>query len=193
MIATCKRVGVKFDALKVPVRRRLVPDGDVGTVMPGTESAGLVVDEFRPEVRPTILRWRSPGSPSASGDLATIGRSTRLTGPVQFVLKLLKYWRLERHDAVGLLGFYPTDAGYVVGILEGSERLLGRDAEDRISYLFSIRKTLWSLFRDLDVENEWLREPHSMLEDKTPLSLMLEGSMEDLLLAREYVDTAAGR
>ena len=32
-----------------------------------------------------------------------------------------------------------------------------------------------------------------MLEDKTPLSLMLEGSMEDLLLAREYVDTAAGR
>ena len=168
-------------------------DSAARTIVPRAESVGLVVEEFRSEERPAVRRWQLPGSPGGSGNPATIGRTRRLTGPVQFVLKLLKYWRLERHHAVGLLGFYPADADYVAGVLEGDERLFGRDAEDRISHLFSIRKTLWSLFQDLDVENEWLREPHSMLEDKTPLSLMLEGSMEDLLLAREYVNTAAGR
>ena len=46
--------------------------------------------------------------------------------------------------------------------------------------------------RDLDVENDWLREQHHMLSEKPPLSLMLEGSMESLVLVREYVDAAAG-
>ena len=170
-----------------------VPDDDVGTAVPGAERVGLVVDEFRPDVSPMILKWRSPGSPGTSGDQATIGTTTRLTGPIQFVLKLLECWRLERQNAVGLLGFDLTDADHVAAILDGNEQLRGRDTQDRISHLFSIRKTLWSLFQDLDVENEWLREPHSLLDNKTPLSLMLEGSIEDLLLAREYVDTAAGR
>ncbi len=31
-----------------------------------------------------------------------------------------------------------------------------------------------------------------MLNGKSPLSLMLEGSMEDLLLVREFVELAAG-
>lgn len=117
----------------------------------------------------------------------------RIADSGAFVLKLLECWRLERRNAVGLLGFDHSDADHVSAILDGNEQLRGRDAQDRISHLFSIRKTLWSLFQDLDVENEWLREPHSLLDNKTPLSLMLEGSIEDLLLAREYVDTAAGR
>ena len=64
---------------------------------------------------------------------------------------------------------------------------------DRIAHLFHIRQTLSSLFRDLDVENEWLREPHTLLDDQEPLKLLLGGSMEDLLLVKEYVDAAAGR
>ena len=170
-----------------------VPDDEPGTAVVGTERVNLVVDEFRPEVSPMILQWPSPGSLGINGDQATIGTTTRLSGPVQFVLKLLEYWRLERRNAVGLLGFDHSDADHVAAILDGNEQLRGRDAQDRISHLFSIRKTLRSLFQDLDVENDWLRESHSLLDNKTPLSLMLEGSIEDLLLAREYVDTAAGR
>ena len=171
----------------------LVRDDDSKPAVVGTERVNLIVDEFRPEVSPMILQWPSPGSLGISGDQATYGSTTRLSGPVQFVLKLLESWRLERRNAVGLLGFDHADADHVAAILDGNEQLRGRDAQDRISHLFSIRKTLWSLFQDLDVENEWLREPHSLLDSKTPLSLMLEGSIEDLLLAREYVDTAAGR
>ena len=77
--------------------------------------------------------------------------------------------------------------------LNGIVTLRGRDVRDRIAYLFAIRATLSSLFRDLDVENEWLREPHSLLHGESPLALLSNGSVEDLLVVKEYVDTVAGR
>ena len=117
----------------------------------------------------------------------------RLTGPIQFVWKLLEFWRLEPSDAVGLLGFDSADARYVDAILRGHEQLRGRDVRDRIVHLFHIRATLRSLFRNLETENDWLRDRHLLLDERSPLSLMLGGSMEDLLLTRDYVETAAGR
>ena len=117
----------------------------------------------------------------------------RISGPVQFVLKLLENWHLSRDDAVLLLGFDQEDHGFVRAILTGAADLHGRDIRDRIAHLFHIRQTLSALFRDLDVENEWLREPHTLLDGQEPLKLLLGGSMEDLLLVKEYVDAAAGR
>ena len=122
-----------------------------------------------------------------------ISAPNRISGPVQFVLKLLDSWRLSRDEAVLLLGFDQTDNSLVQAILEGAVDLHDRDVRDRIAHLFQIRKTLSSLFRDLDVENEWLREPHILLDEQEPLKLLLGGSMEDLLLVKEYVDAAAGR
>ena len=57
---------------------------------------------------------------------------------------------------------------------------------------------IWSMkrifrLRDEDMENEWLRERHEMLDDKAPMDLLLDGSMENLLLVKEYVEAAAGR
>ena len=116
--------------------------------------------------------------------------AARPTGPIQFVDKLLKTWRLTSEDAVWLLG---RDREYVRKLLRGSARLAGRDIKDRIAYLFRIRQTLSSLFRDEDTENAWLREPHELLNEKTPLQLLQEGSMEGMLTVKEYVDAAAGR
>ena len=117
----------------------------------------------------------------------------RLSGPVQFLDKLLETWRLTTLDAVPLLGLEQSDMRYVADLLHGRVTLKGRDVEDRIGYLFRIRKTLSALFRSEDVENEWLREPHAALNGQTPLERLLEGSMENLLLVKEYVETAAGR
>ena len=119
--------------------------------------------------------------------------SRRLSGPIQFVLKLLDSWRLTQGDVVALLGYDESDSDLVRAVLEGCATIHGRDVRDRIAHLFQIRKTLATLFRDLDVENEWLRESHALLEGREPLSLLLGGSMENLLLVREYVDAAAGR
>ena len=117
----------------------------------------------------------------------------RLAGPVQFIKKLLDAWRLEEKDAASLLGLEPSDPRYAADLLAGRAAIEGRDAKDRIAYLFLIRATLDSLLRDEDVENDWLRAPHAMLDDKTPMTLLLEGSMENLLLVKEYVEVVSGR
>ena len=114
------------------------------------------------------------------------------TGPVQFISRLISSWRLSTGDAVRLLGFNQEDLGYVEDILAGVRQPRGRDVHDRIAFLFRIRAILSALFRDLDVENQWLREPHEFLDDCSPMELM-QGSIERLLLAREYVETFAGR
>lgn len=117
----------------------------------------------------------------------------RLSGPIQFVLRLLDFWRLEKRDIVVLLGLSPAEAAHVDDVFAGRDHFRCRDVQDRIAHLFHIRETLDSLFRDLDAENTWLREPQALLNGKSPLSLLLGGSMEDILLTRDYVDAAAGR
>lgn len=117
----------------------------------------------------------------------------RITGPVRFVNRLLDVWRLEPGYACVLLGFERSESAYVTHVLQGHATLRGRDAKDRIAHLFQIRRLLWALFRDETVENEWLREPRDVLKGKTPMDLLVEGSMENLLLVREVVELAAGR
>ena len=87
----------------------------------------------------------------------------------------------------------PDDRSCAEDVLNGRAILKGRDARDRIAHLYRIRKILSALFRDEEVENQWLREPHAMLNERSPMDLMLDGSMENLLLVREYVEAAAGR
>ncbi len=123
----------------------------------------------------------------------TLPYQTRLSGPVQFLKKLLGTWSLDLTNAPVLLGMDPDDGLFAENLLNGRVPLRGRDAKDRIVHLYRIRKILSALFRDEQVENEWLREPHEMLNERSPMDLMLDGSMENLLLVKEYVEAAAGR
>ena len=120
-------------------------------------------------------------------------RKARLTGPVQFISKLLKTWQLDPKDAVPLLGHEPSEMPYVLDLLNGHTALKGRDTKDRIVYLFHIRKTLSALFLSEEDENKWLREQQATLGGQTPMKLLLEGSMENLLLVKEFVEEVAGR
>ena len=108
-------------------------------------------------------------------------------------MKLLDTWQLDPDKAAVLLGFEESGKDHVERILSGREPLYGRDAKDRVVHLLHVRGTLSALFQDREVENEWLREPRSLFHDKSPMDLLLEGSMENLLLLREYVETMAGR
>ena len=131
---------------------------------------------------------------SSSSQRETAGTpQPRLTGPIMFVRILLSTWNLNQKDAIPLLGLEKSDTSYAKDLLSGRVTLRGRDIKDRIAYLFRIRKTLSALFRDEEVENEWLREPHDALDGQDPMALLIEGSMENLLLVKEYVEAAAGR
>lgn len=116
----------------------------------------------------------------------------RITGPVKFLRKLSATWRLRDQDAAALLGFDETDADRARDLLAGQADLKGRDVKDRIVCLFQIRKTLHSLLQDDTAENEWLRQPHVELDQERPMDLLLEGSMENLLLVKDYVEAIAG-
>ncbi len=140
------------------------------------------IDEFQ--------KSRSPFSIFSQSDIGTLHR---LTGPIQFIIKLLNSWNLSEQDAVSLLGFEESESDFVGQVLQGHELLRGRDAKDRLSHLFSIRKSLHYFFQDLKAENDWLRESQPMLDGRAPMSLLLGGPMEDILLVREYVDTMMGR
>lgn len=119
-------------------------------------------------------------------------RVIRLSGPIQLFLKLIEFWRLEEEDACKLLGYELTEIKYVEDVLSGALPLLGRDPKDRIANLFVIRKRLDGLFKDIDVENEWLREKHADLNNNSPLELLLSGSMEHILLIKEFVEHVSG-
>ena len=140
-----------------------------------------------------LRQRRDPDTASAETEPAgTSPHRRRSASPIWFVEKLLKTWRLNHDDAVFLLGFEPSDLPYVTDVLAGRAVLRGRDAKDRIAYLLWIRKTLSALHRSEEAENEWLREPQKILDDKAPMNLLLEGSMENLLLVKEYVEATAG-
>ena len=91
-----------------------------------------------------------------------------------------------------MLGYEVDDQSLVNAILDGRETPKGRDFKDRVAYLIWIRSTLFSLFRNENVEREWLREPQAMLRNSIPMELLLEGSMENLLLVKEFCDEVAG-
>jgi len=210
-----------FDCRRaVPAKDTVRPSGTspvsqlrgVGHLKP---AGALQPTEFRAKVRPRETMqedvWRTcrfelkhshPRTAPSSAPPDTAGLISaphispyraHVTGPVRFLSNLLESWQLEATQAIVLLGLDPGDEPYAGAVLTGRAPLKGRDAKDRIAHLYQIRKTLSALFRDESVENEWLREPHTLLNERSPMELMMEGSMEHLLLVREYVDAAAGR
>ena len=141
-------------------------------------------------VRIRELRETISQAPSERTDEAHVAE--RITGPVKFLRKLSATWRLRDQDAAALLGFDETDATRARDLLAGQVDLKGGDVKDRIVCLFQIRKTLHSLLQDDIAENEWLRQPHVGLDQERPMDLLLEGSMENLLLVKDYVEAIAG-
>lgn len=118
--------------------------------------------------------------------------TANMVGPILLVSKILNTWRLGEWERARLLGLGGSDQASIEEFLSGNATTIRRDTKDRIAYLIQIRSTLFSLFRDESVENEWLREPNEMLEGHSPLDQMLEGSMESLLLVRDFCDEAGG-
>ena len=108
---------------------------------------------------------------------------------------LMDDWKLSKKNMATLLGldFDASGQEYVRNLLNRMCSFSGRDARYRMAQLIQIREILFALFKDHAVENEWLREKQSMLNDKAPMDLLLQGSMKNLVLVREFVEAVAGR
>lgn len=119
-------------------------------------------------------------------------KTSKPSAPVQFFSKLLEIWELDVDSACPLLGYEQSSKSHVQAILSGAAPLETRDEKDRIAEMFVIRKILHSVFRDKKVENQWLREPQSLLDGSSPLDLMVEGSWPNLLRVRQFTELMAG-
>lgn len=115
-----------------------------------------------------------------------------VTGVVKLLNKLIEIWQIEKNQVCFLLGFEKDQGDYVRSILDGFSPLRSIDEKDRIANLLKIRAGLDSLFRNTDTENEWLREKQSVMGNKSPLDLILSGSMEKLLLVRQFLENFSG-
>ncbi|OGA40043.1 MAG: hypothetical protein A3G24_25215 [Betaproteobacteria bacterium RIFCSPLOWO2_12_FULL_62_13] len=116
----------------------------------------------------------------------------RLTGPVKVFAKLVESWNLSDDDASVFLGFEPADKNLVRSILEGRTTLRGRDAKDRITSLYVIWSILTTMFGDAVTATRWMSERQRALGDKSPITLLKEGSMENLLRVKHLVEFIAG-
>lgn len=178
-------------AFRPPTRRRARTS--ISTRSKWQSDSAHPLDHCRePEYEEKILRKKSRvvrahklrENPSENTD--------RRYGPALLISRIFETWGLERSDAATLLGFERSDHASVTNILSGYGPIDRRDTRDRIAYLIQIRNILYALFRDDTVENEWLRESHVVLGNHAPLDLLLEGSMENLLLVKEYCDEVGG-
>lgn len=121
-----------------------------------------------------------------------LNRKRAPKGPILLLGRILTTWRLGELEAARLLGLDPSDGTYMADVLAGRKALRGRDANDRLAYLIQMRMALFGWLRDEAAENEWLREAHAALDGQVPMELLLAGSMENMLLVKEYVEAATG-
>lgn len=116
-----------------------------------------------------------------------------LPGPSKFLMELLRVWQLSERDGMVLLGCNGTDQRRLQEELALPTGRWPRDRKERVAHLIEMRATLDALLHDLDAENEWLREPRTELDSRSPLDLMRSGSMEELIAAKYFVRAVAGR
>lgn len=110
----------------------------------------------------------------------------------EFFRTLLEHWGLTPNDGAVLIGYGRTGLARLWRVLVGLATFESRDEHDRVLELFTIRKILTSLFRNREYERDWLREPKAELGGRSPMDLLLEGSLFNLLRVRQFLETIAG-
>lgn len=112
-----------------------------------------------------------------------------LEGPEELFSKIVAAWQVEA-SAEKLLGDVAGNKSHVNGILSGYDRLKSRDEKDRVGELFRIFAFVHSLFRTRENELVFMKTRQEALGD-APLSLILEGSFENLRKVRQFVQSLA--
>lgn len=122
-------------------------------------------------------------------ELQTRRRESAAT--TSFVLRLVDRWQLAQADACRVLGLDPGEALGVEGKFRPDVELMGFDVRERTRALIRIFSALESLFRDAATEQRFLREPNSHLNGEAPIQLLREGTVEGLLVLRDFAEWRA--
>ncbi|WP_072386558.1 antitoxin Xre/MbcA/ParS toxin-binding domain-containing protein [Hyphomicrobium sp. CS1BSMeth3] len=143
------------------------------------------------EVHPDLMVRTSGAIFALQVKTAQPNASPRAAGQVVLFRKTMEEWGFTGQEAATLLGF--ESASDIQDIYEGRKPVGHRDANDRLRAVLRIAADLDALYQDAAVIRDWLSEPQNDLDGATPRSLLLEGSMENLLQVKYYVAHLSGR
>jgi uncharacterized protein (DUF2384 family) len=118
---------------------------------------------------------------------------TRLSAPgLKSFHNITEAWGLSVRERCVLLGD-PSDQTYrrwMRTVSAGTPITLSKDTLFRISAVLGIHKLLTNLFADHSTAMLWLKGPHQGLvfSGQSPLMLMLNGTQDNLLTVRRYLE-----
>jgi hypothetical protein len=146
-----------------------------------------------PYVTPTAPSYLArSSSPQAALEQPTPRVTTvlipgRVTGPVRLIRVVADAWAMTNDELASLLA-YPSPQlakDLMAGILTfgGNE-----DRQDRVRLIYFIHSTLSDLFIDPGQERRWIRTRNPLLNDETPLNVMLTRRIPGMLAVREIVE-----
>lgn len=105
-------------------------------------------------------------------------------------------WGLSEAQRLSVLGFpgRSTYHQWLARAREGKKLLLPVDTLLRISAVLGIHKGLRVLFGREEDERAWLTKPHdaTLFGGQPPLSLVVNGTQDGLMLVRRYLDAWRG-
>lgn len=105
---------------------------------------------------------------------------------------IAKAWGLSEREQMAILGL--TARSTFQSWKAGNVTRIGRDALERLSYVFGIYKALQILFPVRERADEWLRRPnrHPLFGGKPALDRLTSGQVGDLFVVRQYLDAQRG-
>lgn len=106
------------------------------------------------------------------------------------MISLFSRWGVSDTDAAVLLG--GIAAKTFRRWKEGDYGRVNRDLADRMSNLLGIHKALRLIFTDKARGYDWVKAQNSIFAENTPLAIMKQGGMEDIIRIRRYLDSVRG-
>ena len=180
-------------ALSQPTEPQLVPEGPGIPTDTTPAVSGVAALLGTPYGTPSALSFSArSSSPQAaleqpSPELTSILIPGRITGPVRLIQKVTSAWAMTNDELASLLAYpSPQLAGDLVA---GKLTFAGNDdRQDRARLIYLIHSTLSDLFVDPGQERRWIRTPNPLLDDKTPLNVMLTRRIPGILIVRQIVE-----
>lgn len=118
--------------------------------------------------------------------------TVRPAGQIVLFHRVMEQWALNDDDAAKLLGF-PTPR-IIRELYAGLGGLDQRDAQDRLRAVIKIASLLHAVYGgSLAAIRSWLAASEELLGNQSPVDLLREGSMENVIRVRQLVEHMAGR
>lgn len=101
------------------------------------------------------------------------------------IVRLFDAWDLSDREARELLGGIGHDTW--VRWKENNRIRISRDLGTRLGLLLSIHSSLRTIYRDKSVGNAWVKKSNLVFEGRTPLDIMMSGTIFSMARVRNYL------